>query len=256
MISVFQELDESRAFVDLGYTSLFSYSVSALGLSESVTSNLIAVARKAREMPALHEAIQNGELSVSKARKITPVLALENQREWVAKAQTMSSRKLEEEVAKLCPRASVEERVKPVCEDRLELRVGISKSLEAKLKRVQDLESQRISNAANLEHALEAMADVYLERKDPVIKAERILNKSVKHVTGHVTAKAIPATIKHQVQLRDGGQCAHLDSQGVRCGSRRWLDVHHIRHRAYGGDNGLENLVTLCSAHHRMQHSH
>jgi hypothetical protein len=53
------------------------------------------VSRKVKKIPALQTAIQNGELSVSKARKITPVIAQGNQEEWVLKAQTLSYRKLE-----------------------------------------------------------------------------------------------------------------------------------------------------------------
>jgi 5-methylcytosine-specific restriction endonuclease McrA len=97
------------------------------------------------------------------------------------------------------------------------------------------------------------MADVYLERNDPVIKAERILNKSVKHVTGRmpITTKTIPAHVKHQVIKRDQGQCAY-HSGSICCENRRWLDVHPIHHRADGGDHTLENLITLCSNHHKM----
>lgn len=81
LISVLQEVEAQRIFVNFGYTSLFSYCVQALGLSESVTSNFVTVARKAREVPVLQSAIQSGALSVSKARKITPVLTLDNQDE-------------------------------------------------------------------------------------------------------------------------------------------------------------------------------
>jgi 5-methylcytosine-specific restriction endonuclease McrA len=255
LISIFQKPDETRAYLEKKHTSLFSYSVQVLGLSEDVTSNLITVSRKAKVIPALQAAIQNGEITVSKARKITPVISPENQVEWIMKAQTLSSRQIETEVAKLNPRSLVHERMRPVCEDRLELKIGISQALAEKLKRVQDLESQRTQSVATLEQTLEAMADIYLERNDPVIKAERILNKSVKHVTGRkaVAPKTVPSHVKYQVIQRDRGQCTHRTGDR-RCESRRWLDVHHVHHRADGGDNSLENLITLCSAHHRMQH--
>jgi hypothetical protein len=56
-----------------------------------------------------------------------------------------------------------------------------------------------------------------LERKDPVVKAERRLNKTVDSpVTGQVDPKKpIPAHIKHQVMRRDGGRCTH-QSQGFK----------------------------------------
>ena len=104
LITILQELDHARAFFKLGYNSLFSYTVQALGLSESVAANFVTVARKAREVPVLHEAIQSGALTVSKARKITPVLTLQNHDEWIEKAKSLSTRKLEEEVARVAPR--------------------------------------------------------------------------------------------------------------------------------------------------------
>jgi len=265
LISVLQEVEMARVFITLGYTSLFNYCVQALGLSEAVAANFITVARKAREVPVLQSAIQAGELSVSKARKIAPILTLANQEEWVEKAKTLSSRKLEEEVARVAPREATPERMKFLAEDRLELRLGISKSLKEKLERVRDLESQRTANPVSIEETLDVLLDVYLESKDPVKRAERVLKKKGVNarasVTGHTNRvklsenrEPIPASVRHRIQLRDGGQCAHVNASGERCESRRWLDIHHVRPWSEGGGNDLENLMTLCSAHHRIEH--
>ena len=32
------------------------------------------------------------------------------------------------------------------------------------------------------------------------------------------------------------------------------MDVHHLQPRSEGGKNTLENLITLCTAHHRAAH--
>lgn len=173
LLCVLQEVEVARVFVKLGFTSMFNYCVQALGLTESVAAN------------------QSGSLSVSKARKIAPVLTLENQDEWVEKAKILSTRKLEEEVARVAPREAAPERIKVVAEDRLELRMGISKALQEKLKRVQDLEAQRMGRAVSLEDTLETLLEVYLETKDPVKRAERVLKRKAANdasasVTGHV----------------------------------------------------------------------
>ena len=263
LITVLQEIESSRVFVKMGYTSLFNYCVEALGLSESVAYNFVTVARKAREVPVLQSAIQNGSLSVSKARKIAPVLTLANQEEWVEKAKMLPTRKLEEEVARVAPREATPERMRFVAEDRLELRLGVSKALQEKLKRVQDLEAQRTGRAVGFEETLDALVDIYLESKDPVKRAARVLKRKteVEPVTGQVNRlessgnrEPIPAEIRHLVQLRDGGRCTHRDPHGERCGNRRWVDVHHVRARSLGGENTPENLIVLCSAHHRMEH--
>jgi hypothetical protein len=49
------------------------------------------------------------------------------------------------------------------------------------------------------------------------------------------------------VRKRDGNRC-------VRCGSERKLSVHHIVKPQHGGDDSLDNLVTLCSRCHGLQH--
>jgi hypothetical protein len=38
------------------------------------------------------------------------------------------------------------------------------------------------------------------------------------------------------------------------CTSKRFLRLHHLRHREYGGSNLASNLVTLCDGHHRLLH--
>lgn len=38
------------------------------------------------------------------------------------------------------------------------------------------------------------------------------------------------------------------------CPNKRYLDAHHIRHWADGGDTSVENLTLLCSHHHKLLH--
>jgi hypothetical protein len=244
LVEILGEIDRSRTYRELGYPSLFQYCVQALGLSENVSVAFIIVARKARQIPALQTALNEGVLSVSKAKKIAPVLSRDNQEEWIARAIHLNTRALEQEVVKVEPREATPERIRPVSENRLEVRLGISAELREKLERVQDLESQRRRKAASLEETLEALLEVYLEVKDPIRRAERILKKLP--VTG---------TINHVVALRDGRRCTFHDARGVRCSNRRWIDVHHLRPRCEGGGDTADNLVTLCASHHRMAHA-
>jgi hypothetical protein len=251
-----QEVDESSTFLRLGHTSIFNYMVHALGFSESIAANFITVSRKAKEIPMLQTAIQEGLLSVSKARKITPVLTLENQQEWVEKAKTLPQRQLEQEVAREIPREDVPERIKFITESRMEMRLGISKEMEEKLRHVQDLESQRTGHAVCIEETLAALLEVYLDVKDPVRRANRILKKESVQVSEHVARHAGPiaAATKHLVAKRDQGRCTHIDTEGHQCGNRRWTDIHHVLPRSQGGTNSWENLRTLCRGHHKMEH--
>jgi len=60
--------------------------------------------------------------------------------------------------------------------------------------------------------------------------------------------RAIPPAIARALRSRDRG-CRFPG-----CGSRRFLDAHHVEHWAAGGETALDNLVQLCRHHHRLVH--
>ena len=60
--------------------------------------------------------------------------------------------------------------------------------------------------------------------------------------------RAVPPAIRRALRVRDGG-CRFPG-----CDRSRFVHAHHIRHWADGGETKLDNLVTLCSQHHRLVH--
>ena len=62
------------------------------------------------------------------------------------------------------------------------------------------------------------------------------------------TSRSVPAWLMRQLRLRDGG-CRFTG-----CGRRHWVHAHHIIHWARGGRTDLDNLILLCSYHHRILH--
>ena len=60
--------------------------------------------------------------------------------------------------------------------------------------------------------------------------------------------RAVPPAIRRALRVRDGG-CRFPG-----CDRSRFVHTHHIRHWADGGETKLDNLVTLCSQHHRVVH--
>ena len=59
----------------------------------------------------------------------------------------------------------------------------------------------------------------------------------------------IPPAVRRAVLRRDGGRC-----QVPGCRHATVVDVHHLELRSEGGGNDADNLITLCSAHHRAVH--
>jgi hypothetical protein len=60
--------------------------------------------------------------------------------------------------------------------------------------------------------------------------------------------RTIPPALRRALEARDRG-CRFPG-----CGSRRFLDAHHIEHWADGGATDLDNLLQLCGHHHRLLH--
>ena len=60
--------------------------------------------------------------------------------------------------------------------------------------------------------------------------------------------RTIPAAIQRALRLRD------RTCRFPGCTHSRYVDGHHIKHWANGGETALANLMLLCSAHHTLLH--
>jgi hypothetical protein len=165
LISILQEFDKYRGYLHFGCTSLHGYCVDVLKLSEATAYNFTSVCRKAAQIPELKTAIESGELTLSKARKIVPVLTKENHAEWLSIAKSSSSREIEKAVAKVQPQTLVKETAKYVAEDLLAMTLGFSEEEIALLKRVMDIESQKTKSSASRKDAMVAGLRTYIEKK-------------------------------------------------------------------------------------------
>jgi hypothetical protein len=61
-------------------------------------------------------------------------------------------------------------------------------------------------------------------------------------------SRIIPPAMSRALAIRDGG------CQFPSCCESRYVEGHHIKHWADGGDTKLDNLVTLCRYHHQELH--
>ena len=65
------------------------------------------------------------------------------------------------------------------------------------------------------------------------------------------TRRYVTPDLLRALIVRDGGGCAFPTCTRP----WTWCHAHHIRHWSDGGPTSLDNLVLLCSAHHRLVHS-
>jgi 5-methylcytosine-specific restriction endonuclease McrA len=101
------EIDERKLYLDRAFPSMFAFCVAEYGFSEDAAYNRINVARAARRMPAILEAVSSGQVHLAGLRVLAPHLTTENQREVLAEAAGKSKREIEELVARLAPQPPV-----------------------------------------------------------------------------------------------------------------------------------------------------
>src|SRR6267143_4442900 len=101
------EIDERKLYLDWAFSSMFAFCVGELGLSEDVACNRIDLARAARSMPVILEALRSGRVHLAGLRLLAPHLTTQNQEEVLAEAAGKSKRQIEELVARLWPQPPV-----------------------------------------------------------------------------------------------------------------------------------------------------
>lgn len=266
-----KENDDFGAFKEFGCQSLYAYAVDLLSLTPSVAYNLIAIMRRAKEVPELVQAIKDGRINVSAARKIAPVINRSNKEAWLELASTSAVSAIEKAVATASPKHAVKESIRYVTGERLQLKLGVSEEFRDTLKELKDLLSQKSQTSFDSEDAILLAMKEAIARLSPLEKAKRarirrekksaaknLENASELKGASSVSSRRRPlsAETKHFVNLRDGGRCTEVDDHGARCAQTRWLDIHHVIEVSNGGDNSPENLRTVCTHHHRRIHGH
>ncbi len=110
------EFDRRRAYLDLGFGSLWEYCREALHLREGAAGRRINAMRVLRRFPALAGAVRDGRLCLSTLSLLSQVLTEENAGELVARAAYRSTAEVDHLVASLRPRPAPREGIRKLPE--------------------------------------------------------------------------------------------------------------------------------------------
>ena len=283
LIVVLQKVERLKIHRLLGLQSLFQYATEVLKLDDAIAYALISVSRKSLSVPELKSAIEHKMVSVFKANRIVSILNNENAKELIEFASGHSKRDIEREVARRDPKANTPDKITVMSPEWSALKASVSTETLKLLERVESLLAQKGSNTA-WDDVLKESANAYLDKHDPVRKAERAQKRKTlcpgrvnlvgssngnqeqrtneretsTGQTNRITARfkriSLTAEQKNAVFLRDKGRCTHVGKGGQRCNQDRWVDVHHIVRVKDGGTNEPGNLTTLCWSHHDLVH--
>jgi len=101
------EVDERKLYLECAFPTMFAYCLGELRFSEDAAYSRIMVARAARRLPAMIEAMRSGQVHLTGLRLLAPHLTAENHCEVLAQAAGKTKREIEELVARLAPQPAV-----------------------------------------------------------------------------------------------------------------------------------------------------
>ena len=284
----FGEIMKRKLYRELGYSSVNRYAREALGFSKTRTGDYVQLATKLETLPVVKASVAKGELGYTKAREVVKVADEQNEKAWENEAVKSSRRELEVKVARAKKKAATADQPVLVPEPALPkasppVRVSVEMTPEqfaryekllealAKMGAVGDKADLLLEGLAALTEkaprgALDGAPFQIHIHECPACEAATVTTgkgdlqvdeatKGRAHCDGKVLEKGqrnqatIPPAVRRMVMARDRHRCR---TSG--CGHTRFLEVHHVVPRARGGGNDSDNLITLCSACHRLVH--
>jgi hypothetical protein len=136
--------------------------------------------------------------------------------------------------------------VTPLAPDRYKVQVTIGGGTLEKLRLAKDLLRHAVPSgdeAAILDRALTALLADLAQKKFAASEKPR--------PSGGATpgSRHVPAEVKRTVWLRDMGRCAFVGTTGRRCAERAFLEFHHVKPYALGGETTAANIQLRCRNH-------
>jgi hypothetical protein len=141
--------------------------------------------------------------------------------------------------------------VEPLAPARFKVQFTASAVLRDKLERLTALlrtEAPDGDLAAVIDRAVTEKLERLEARRFGKTVAPRKMQKEA-DTTG--ASRHIPASVRRAVRERDGEGCRFVDELGRRCTEKHWLEFHHRRPFAMGGDHWPDNIGMLCPQNNR-----
>ncbi len=136
--------------------------------------------------------------------------------------------------------------VTPLAPDRYRLQCTIPGSTLEKLRLAQDMLRHMIPSgdeAAILDRAFTALLVELARRRFAAVE-----NPQPSRGTAP-GSRHVPAEVKRAVWVRDLGRCAFVGTDGRRCSERAFVEFHHARPYAAGGEATVDNIQLRCRRH-------
>lgn len=229
-----QEMQDSKGYLKLGFSSLFDYLVRGLGYSEATAYQRQACVRLSREIPEIKQKIDQGRLSMSAVTTVYKHIrksSVQEKRDTLKKIENKSTRQIKTMFAEPMRPLQVK---KTTYQDKVYIRLELSHTQHQKLERLKALKSHKYDLESLFENLIEA------ELK----KSESTEFKPTKSKN----PRQISKRLRNHVLKRANYQCQYPG-----CESDHLLQVDHIIPVRMGGNQNSNNLQILCASHNQMK---
>jgi uncharacterized protein DUF222 len=275
--------DELQIWRAYGQPTLAAYLEVTLGYGPHAGNERLRVARELGELPQLHAALATGRLHFSAVRELTRVATRDTEDAWITEATGKTVRQVEQAVAGHIKGDLPTDPADPDTAPRhvgFELTPATIAAFRAMRKQLDAEHGERLTDDQLFQilarRALEPAAGTSGPSSQvafmvcPDCKAATVdgagmiadatpaqleaamcdteLLGNVEHEPERVR-KTITPRVRRQVYARDHHRCTVPGCRSARC-----LDIHHLRFQSHGGLHEIQNLTTLCGAHHALVH--
>ncbi len=141
-------------------------------------------------------------------------------------------------------------KLSPLSADRFALQLTVNRCTYDKLRYAQELLSHQLPSGDLVEvfdRALDALIAQLEKRKFAATSRPRRGNRRTTR-----SARLVPAQVKREVWVRDGGQCTFVSDAGHRCCARELLEFDHIEEVARGGKAAVAGVRLRCRGHNQF----
>lgn len=245
------ELEQSRLFCQLGYSSLFDYCLHELKYSNDQAFRRIAAARLLKSLPEITPKVQSGELNLSHLSKVNTLfnhveMNHEDKLGLISKIEGKSNRDSEKIIRAIAPTpVKIIEKIKPVQKNLSEVKFFADDELLEKIEKVKQL-----LNKDKLDQLLNKLCDEAIAQaksKQLSKNLETTLNVQKESVENN--SRYIPVLVKRQVNSKAEHRCEFIGTNGKRCVKTTQLEFAHKIPFACGGRTTPDNLQLFCKAH-------
>ena len=281
-----REAQSLRIWEQVGCATMLEYLERELGYTPRDGRDRLRIARALGDLPNLEASLARGELKHSAVRELVRVVKPETEQAWLDRTKGASVREIEALVSGRSPGDLPDDPPSSPDEQARDVTFrDLSAQTRALLRQVRVVLADETGHSLDddafltqlLGGALQGSSSKPDRPSHQVAVTECKCGRAWQHGAGRTfeldaadlerakcdatyigsldadepeRAKSdIPPAVRRLVLHRDGYACTVPG-----CRSSRFLELHHLEHRAHGGSHRPENITTVCGAHHQQGH--